>query len=166
MSQERRPERTQSIAPSAGLLALHALKPGSRLAGRYLIVERLGPGEVNRPRRWQELTDGQRAFQSVKMAIHAAMIDRMDREIGRVLDQLRAMDAFENTLVFFLSDNGASAEIMVRDDGHDPSAEPGSAPRGSWARPGTMETSPSGLSSGLRFSVSSSLARASLRRHL
>ncbi len=61
------------------------------------------------------------------MAIHAAMVDRMDREIGRVLDQLRAMGAFENTLIFFLSDNGASAEIMVRDDGHDPSAPAGSA---------------------------------------
>ncbi len=61
------------------------------------------------------------------MAIHAAMVDRMDREIGRVLEQLRAMGAFENTLIFFLSDNGASAEIMVRDDGHDPAAAAGSA---------------------------------------
>jgi arylsulfatase len=61
------------------------------------------------------------------MAIHAAMIDRLDREVGRVLDQISAMGAFDNTLILFLSDNGASAEIMVRDDGHDPSAEPGSA---------------------------------------
>ena len=56
------------------------------------------------------------------MALHAAMVDRMDREIGRVLDQLRAMKALDNMLVFFLSDNGASAEIMVRGDGHDPDA--------------------------------------------
>ena len=61
------------------------------------------------------------------MEIHAAMVDRMDREIGRVLDQLRAMGAWDNTLILFLSDNGASAEIMVRDDGHDPSAPAGSA---------------------------------------
>jgi arylsulfatase A-like enzyme len=61
------------------------------------------------------------------MAIHAAMVDRMDREIGRVLNQLRAMGAFEDTLILFLSDNGATAEIMVRDDGHDPAAPPGSA---------------------------------------
>jgi arylsulfatase A-like enzyme len=90
-------------------------------------LKRLGPGEVNRPLPWAELTDEQRAFQATKMALHAAMVDRMDREIGRVLDQLRAMGAFEDTLIVFLSDNGASAEIMVRDDGHDPSAEPGSA---------------------------------------
>jgi arylsulfatase len=37
------------------------------------------------------------------------------------------MGAFENTLIFFASDNGASAEIMVRHGGHDPKAEPGSA---------------------------------------
>ena len=90
-------------------------------------LKTLGPGEVNRPLAWSELTEQQREFQAVKMAIHAAMIYRVDREIGRVLDQLRAIDAFENTLIFFLSDNGASAEIMVRDDGHDPAAEPGSA---------------------------------------
>ncbi|MAG94549.1 MAG: arylsulfatase [Planctomycetaceae bacterium] len=87
----------------------------------------LGPGEVNRPLPWSELDQNQREFQAAKMAVHAAMIDRMDRDIGRVLGQLRAMQAFENTLVFFLSDNGASAEIMVRDDGHDPDAPPGSA---------------------------------------
>ena len=60
------------------------------------------------------------------MAIHAAMVDRMDREIGRVIDQLKAMNAFENTVIFFLSDNGASAESLVRGDGHDPAAPPGS----------------------------------------
>lgn len=90
-------------------------------------LETLGPGEVNRPLPWDELTDEQREFQATKMAIHAAMIDCMDREIGRVVDQLRAMDALENTLVLFLSDNGASSAIMVRGDGHDPAAEPGSA---------------------------------------
>ncbi len=87
----------------------------------------LGAGEVNRPLPWSDLSVEQRQFQATKMAIHAAMVDRMDREIGRILDQLRAMDAFDNTLIFFLSDNGASAEIMVRDDGHDSSADPGSA---------------------------------------
>lgn len=87
----------------------------------------LGPGEVNRPVPWSSLTGEQRRFQAAKMAIHAAMIHRMDREIGRVLDQVREMGAFENTVVLFFSDNGASAEIMVRGDGHDPDAPLGSA---------------------------------------
>ncbi|WP_461784063.1 arylsulfatase [Prosthecobacter sp.] len=90
-------------------------------------MEKLGSGEVNRPLPWSELTDEQRRFQATKMAIHAAMVDRMDREIGRILAQLKDMGAFENTLVFFASDNGASAEIMVRNGGHDPAASPGSA---------------------------------------
>ena len=90
-------------------------------------MQKLGPGEVNRPLPWIELSDEQREFQAMKMAIHAAMVDRMDREIGRVLEQLRVMNAFDDTLVCFASDNGASAEIMVRGDGHDPQAAPGSA---------------------------------------
>ena len=61
------------------------------------------------------------------MAIHAAMVYRMDLEIGRVLKQIREMNEFEDTLILFLSDNGASSEIMVRGDGHDPEAPPGSA---------------------------------------
>lgn len=104
-------------------------------------IQQLGPGEVNRPLPWTDLTGLQREFQAAKMAIHAAMIDRMDREIGRVLSQLRAMGAFEETLILFLSDNGASAEIMVRDDGHDPAAAAGSAKSYLCLGPGWSTTS-------------------------
>jgi arylsulfatase len=76
---------------------------------------------------WGDLNAVQREHQAAKMAVHAAMIERMDREIGRLLQQLRAMNAYEDTLVLFLSDNGASAEIMIRGDGHDASAPLGSA---------------------------------------
>ena len=86
-----------------------------------------GPGEVNRPLPWAELTPEQQEFQATKMAIHAAMIDRIVQEIGRLLQQIRDMGQWDNTVVMFLSDNGASAEMMVRDDGHDPTAAPGSA---------------------------------------
>jgi arylsulfatase A-like enzyme len=90
-------------------------------------LTKLGSGEINRPLPWLELTTDQREFQATKMSIHAAMIDRMDQEIGRVVAQVKAMGGFDNTLVLFLSDNGASAEIMVRGDGNDLKAEPGSA---------------------------------------
>ncbi len=90
-------------------------------------MKALGSGEVNRPLPWTELNEEQRRFQATKMAIHAAMVDRMDQEIGRILAQLKEMRAFDNTLIFFASDNGASAEIMVRNGGHDPAAPPGSA---------------------------------------
>jgi arylsulfatase A-like enzyme len=90
-------------------------------------IAKLGPDELNRPLPWNSLSESQQNFQASKMAIHAAMVDRMDREIGRVLAQLKAMGAFENTLILFASDNGASAEIMVRGDGHDPDAPKGSS---------------------------------------
>ncbi len=85
-------------------------------------IQKLGAGELNRPVPWASLNEVQRRFQADKMAVHAAMVDRMDHAIGRILAQLRMMGAEQNTLVLFLSDNGASAEIMVRGDGHDPEA--------------------------------------------
>jgi len=81
-------------------------------------IRALGPNEVNRPLAWESLSAGQRRFQADKMAVHAAMVDRMDQEIGRIVGQLKAMGSLEDTLLLFLSDNGASAEIMVRGDGH------------------------------------------------
>jgi arylsulfatase len=91
------------------------------------VLEKLGPGEMEHAVPWAQLTQEQKRFQATKMAIHAAMIDRMDREIGRVLDQVRAMGAWENTIVLFLSDNGTDATLIVRGDGHDQAAPPGSA---------------------------------------
>ncbi|MEM9645828.1 MAG: arylsulfatase, partial [Planctomycetota bacterium] len=90
-------------------------------------VAQFGSGEVVIPRPWDELSEQQKSFQADKMEVHAAMVDRMDQEIGRILNQLRRMRAMQNTLIIFLSDNGGSAELMVRGDGHDPELEPGSA---------------------------------------
>ena len=88
-------------------------------------IQKLGPNEVNRPLVWKDLSREQQEFQANKMAVHAAMVDRMDQEIGRILAQLRKAEMLDNTLVVFLSDNGASAEMMVRGDGHDIHAECG-----------------------------------------
>lgn len=90
-------------------------------------IAKIGPDEVSRPVPWSELSASQQKFQATKMSIHAAMVDRMDQEIGRVIAQLKEMGEFENTLILFASDNGASAEMMVRRDGHDPAAPMGSA---------------------------------------
>ena len=87
----------------------------------------IGESEVGWAVDWESLTNEQEKFQTTKMAIHAAMIDRMDAEIGRIIDQLKAMGEFENTLILFASDNGASAEQIIRGDGHDKKAVMGSA---------------------------------------
>ncbi len=91
------------------------------------LAQRIGPGEVGRAVPWETLTAEQKQFQPIKMAIHAAMIHRVDAEIGRVVEHLKAIGVFENTAIFFVSDNGASAEQIIRGGGHDKTAPPGSA---------------------------------------
>lgn len=100
--------------------------PGWNLSSEQL-REKIGPGEQGRAIAWKDLTEEEKVFQAHKMAIHAAMVHRMDQEIGRVLQQLKDMGVFENTLILFASDNGASAEQIIRGDGHDPTAPMGSA---------------------------------------
>lgn len=112
----RLPCELSALEPSIG--PLHAFARTSAI---------LGPREIYREQAWNELTKDQQAFQAAKMAIHAAMVDRMDHEIGRLIEQLRQMGALENTLILFMTDNGASAEIIVRGDGHDSTAPLGSA---------------------------------------
>ena len=57
---------------------------------------------------WDTLSAEDQDFEDHRMAIYAAMVDRMDQAIGRVLDKIKTLGKEENTLVFFLSDNGAA----------------------------------------------------------
>ena len=62
------------------------------------------PEDVN----WNDRTD--RSWDSRAMAVHAAMIDRVDQGMGRIVAKLKQKGIYENTLILFLSDNGASPE--------------------------------------------------------
>jgi len=93
----------------------------------HSMKSRIGRGEVPWAIPWKDLDKKQKKFQATKMAIHAAMVDRMDAEIGRIVKQLKDMGEFENTLILFASDNGASAEQIIRGSGHNKNAKPGSA---------------------------------------
>jgi arylsulfatase len=59
---------------------------------------------------WDSLPEDRRADLAMRMAIYAAMVDRMDQNIGRITADLRARGEFEDTLIMFMSDNGACAE--------------------------------------------------------
>jgi arylsulfatase len=61
--------------------------------------------------RWPELSEKRRAYLAAKMEVHAAMVDRVDSGIGQILDALRETSQLDNTIVMFMSDNGASPEI-------------------------------------------------------
>ncbi len=54
-------------------------------------------------------------WQDLRMAVYAAMVDRMDQGIGRVMATLRRLGVEDDTLVLFLSDNGGCAEFMSED---------------------------------------------------
>lgn len=57
---------------------------------------------------WDELSSHQQRLEARKMEIYAAMIERTDHELGRLLDTLDELGKREDTVVFFLSDNGAN----------------------------------------------------------
>jgi arylsulfatase A-like enzyme len=112
-----------------GLVTTVAAEMERDVGPPYVFPEALktfGPGEIDRPLLWADLTNEQRAFQARKMAIHAAMVESLDHEVGRIVAQLEKMNVLDDTLLLFLSDNGATAEMMIRGEGHDPTAPPGS----------------------------------------
>jgi len=66
---------------------------------------------------WDSLSEEEKQEDSRKMAVYAAMIDRVDQKIGEVLERIKEMGEENNTLILFASDNGASAEVVnIEDD--------------------------------------------------
>jgi arylsulfatase len=79
----------------------------------------LSPGTELSPRdpravAWSEA--GNLDWEAERMATYAAQIDCLDQSVGRVMDALRRTGADKNTLIFFLSDNGASDQSVNRLD--------------------------------------------------
>jgi arylsulfatase len=127
MMREARLKRMKELGIYKGKLS----EPEPRARWEYqddsFLLSKYGDGEVFESGPWSALTKKQQEFQALKMAIHAAMVDKLDQEVGRVIAELKRTNQFENTIIFVMSDNGASAEMMVRGRGHDQSAVPGSA---------------------------------------
>ena len=66
-------------------------------------------------RGWGTLTDEQRDDMDFKMALFAAIIDRLDQNVGRVVEHLRKIGELDNTLLLFVSDNGGPRDWTVWD---------------------------------------------------
>jgi len=62
--------------------------------------------------KWENNPD--KEWDAMAMSVHAAMVDRMDQGIGRIISALQESGQIENTLILFLSDNGASPEDCAR----------------------------------------------------
>lgn len=74
-----------------------------------------GPADAHRAdyeiyRRWEDATE--KDLWDLKMAVSAAMVDRMDQNIGRLLEKIDAMGERDRTLIMFLSDNGADPSVF------------------------------------------------------
>lgn len=56
---------------------------------------------------WDSLSEEEKEVQEITMAAYAAMIDCVDQNMGRLVEHLKKLDEYENTIILFLSDNGA-----------------------------------------------------------
>ncbi|HBP6730563.1 TPA: arylsulfatase [Pseudomonas aeruginosa] len=69
------------------------------------------PVVANTPR-WDQLDDEGRRQSAKSMEVYAAMIERLDWNVGRVVEHLRAVGELEDTVIVFLSDNGAEGAAL------------------------------------------------------
>ena len=81
----------------------------------------VSPANSGAPR-WDDVKD--KDAWDLKMAVYAAMVDVADRNIGRIVDKVKELGKFDNTLFLFLSDNGGSSESHHVTP-HDPNTPPG-----------------------------------------
>jgi arylsulfatase len=58
---------------------------------------------------WDSLSPAEKQVSARKMEIYAAMVDRLDKAVGRVVAELKASGEYDDTLIVFLSDNGAES---------------------------------------------------------
>ncbi len=65
-----------------------------------------------RHRPWASLSDDERRVEARTMEVYAAMVDEVDRAIGRVLEFLERSGELDNTFIFFMSDNGPEAHDL------------------------------------------------------
>ena len=60
-------------------------------------------------KRWSELNPNERALQARAMEVYAAMVSNLDGNVGRLVKYLRDTGQYDNTVIFFMSDNGADS---------------------------------------------------------
>jgi len=59
---------------------------------------------------WTQLSAEEKKIESRKMELYAAMVDNLDVHIGQLIQYLKESNQFDNTIIVFMSDNGAAAE--------------------------------------------------------
>jgi arylsulfatase A-like enzyme len=67
---------------------------------------------IARSKPWDELTAHERAVSARSMEVYAAMVERIDWNVGRLIDHLAASGDLDDTVIVFLSDNGAEGALI------------------------------------------------------
>jgi arylsulfatase len=62
---------------------------------------------------WNDVQN--KEYEDIRMAVYSAMVEQVDRGVGRIIDTLKKHGEFENTVIMFLSDNGGCAELFQED---------------------------------------------------
>jgi len=95
--------------------------PDALREARLVALKRLGlcPPDVNphpvvadSEPEWSDMSADEQALSARSMEVYAAMVDRMDWNVGRVIDYLTETGELDNTVVIFMSDNGAEGAIV------------------------------------------------------
>jgi arylsulfatase len=79
--------------------------------GLFSIETSLNPRDSEVPA-WEQISENQKNDFIMRMAVYAAQLDIVDQGIGHIVQTLKQQDLLDNTLIFFLSDNGATAEFV------------------------------------------------------
>lgn len=69
---------------------------------------------------WDSLSPSEKKKEARKMELYAGMVDNLDYNIGRIINFLKEIGEYENTLIVFMSDNGAAAEDFYDDEEYGP----------------------------------------------
>jgi len=65
---------------------------------------------------WDSLTEAEQQKEARKMELYAGMVDNLDQNIGRILAYLKDIGEYENTLIVFMSDNGAAYRDFIHEE--------------------------------------------------
>jgi arylsulfatase len=61
---------------------------------------------------WASLSADEKAIEARKMEVYAAMVDRMDQNVGRVVETLKKLGRYDDTVIIFLADNGPEGNVI------------------------------------------------------
>lgn len=109
-------ERDCKMSPPTGIE--HRLRGHPRKTQSH--EDRIKSEKIRGYQSWEALTENEKEEMDLEMAVLAAMVDRMDQNIGRVINKLENAGALDNTLIIFLSDNGGCPYDSNSDFNHPP----------------------------------------------